>query len=421
MNFTKPNGKRRVVVTGAGMMSGLGQNWEEAAAQLKSYKNCIQDMADWHDIQGMNTHLACPAKGDIPKYSRKLVRGMGRVALLSYHVTQMALQMAKLLNEETQDIVDECKNGRTGVAYGSSMGSFDSIMELTSVMQDRCTAKVNSSTYIKCMPHTCAANIEVTYQLKGRMIVTSEACTSGSQSIGYAYETIENGLQDMMIAGGAEELCPPDAAIFDQLGSTSILNDTPDKTPKPFDKDRDGLVIGEGAGTLILEDLEHAVNRGATIYAEIVGFGTNTDGTHITSPNSETMGVCMQLALDSAGLDGSEIAYVNAHGTSTHHGDIAETTATERIFKRKIPISSTKSYIGHTLGACGAVEAWLTINMMREGWFHPTLNLKNIDPECGNLDYIVDEARKIDAEYVMSNNFAFAGINTSLVFRKFRD
>ena len=421
MEFTKPNGKRRVVITGAGMISGLGQNWDEAYEQLKSYKNCVKNMEDWHDIKGMNTQLACPAKGDLPKYSRKLIRGMGRVALLSYHTSQMALEMAGLLNPETKDIVDECKNGRTGVAYGSSMGSFDSIEELTSVMQDRCTAKVNSSTYIKCMPHTCAANIEVTYQLKGRMIVTSEACTSGSQSIGYAYETIENGLQDIMIAGGAEELCPPDAAIFDQLGSTSIRYVLPETAPSPFDKDRDGLVIGEGAGTLILEDLEHAVKRGAKIYAEVVGFGTNTDGTHITSPNSETMGICMQLALDSAGLKGDEIAYVNAHGTSTHHGDIAETTATARVFGRKVPISSTKSYIGHTLGACGAVEAWLTINMMNEGWFHPTLNLNNIDPECGDLDYIKDEGRKIDAEYVMSNNFAFAGINTSLIFKKWNE
>lgn len=420
MNYTKPNGKRRVVVTGAGMTSGLGESWDEVKAQLLSYKNCIRNMAEWHDIKGMNTQLACPCKNELPKYPRKLTRGMGRVALLSYHATQLALAMAGLATD-TGDIVAECKNGRTGVAYGSSMGNFDAVIELMSVLQDRCTAKVNSSTYIKCMPHTCAANIEVTYQLKGRMIVTSEACTSGSQSIGYSYEAIENGVQDMMIAGGAEELCPPDAAIFDQLGSTSIKNDTPDLTPRPFDRDRDGLVIGEGAGTLILEDLEHAIKRGAPIFAEIVGFGTNTDGTHITSPNSETMGVCMQLALDSAGLPGDKIAYVNAHGTSTHHGDIAETTATERVFGRAVPISSTKSYIGHTLGACGAIEAWLTINMMREGWFHPTLNLHNIDPECGHLDYIRGEARKLDAEYVMSNNFAFAGINTSLIFHKWHN
>lgn len=416
MDYTK-NGKRRVVVTGAGMTSGLGDGWDEVKAQLLSYKNCIRNMESWHDIKGMNTQLASPAKNELPKYPRKLVRGMGRVALLSYHTTQVALGMAGLL-DEAGNIVSECKNGRTGVAFGSSMGSFDSVIDLMSVLTERSTARVNSSTYIKCMPHTCAANIEVTYGLKGRMIVTSEACTSGSQAVGYAYEAIQNGTQDMMIAGGAEELCPPDAAIFDQLGSTSIKNDTPDLTPRPFDKDRDGLVIGEGSGTLILEDLEHAVNRGAKIYAEVVGFGTNTDGTHITSPNSETMGVCMALAIESAGVDKEQIAYVNAHGTSTHHGDIAETTATRRIFGRKIPISSTKSYIGHTLGACGAIEAWLTINMMREGWFHPTLNLQNVDPECGDLDYIAGEARKIDAEYVMSNNFAFAGINTSLIFKK---
>ena len=181
MDFVKPNGKRRVVITGAGMISGLGQSWEEAYEQLKSYKNCIKNMEEWHDIAGMNTQLACPAKGELPKYPRKLIRGMGRVALLSYHTSQIALKMAGLLKEDG-DVIDELKNGRTGVAYGSSMGSFDSIQELTSVMEDRCTAKVNSSTYIKCMPHTCAANIEVTYQLKGRMIVTSEACTAGSRT-----------------------------------------------------------------------------------------------------------------------------------------------------------------------------------------------------------------------------------------------
>lgn len=422
MKYVKDNGKRRVVITGAGMISGLGDSWEEVKTSLLSYKNCVKNMAEWHDIKGMNTHLASPVKNELPKYPRKLVRGMGRVALLAYHVTQNALTMAGLIEKETGDIVAECKSGRTGVAYGSSMGSFDAMMDLTSVLEERCTARVNSSTYIKCMPHTCAANIEVTYQLKGRMIVTSEACTSGSQAIGYAYEAIENGLQDMMIAGGAEELCPPDAAIFDQLGSTSIKNKTPDLTPAPFDKDRDGLVIGEGAGTLILEDLEHAVKRGAPIYAEIVGFSTNTDGTHITSPNKETMEVCMRQALESANnLNPALIAYVNAHGTSTHHGDIAETQATESVYKRAVPISSTKSYIGHTLGACGAIEAWITVNMMRENWFHPTVNLHNVDEECGKLDYIMDKKREIEAEYVMSNNFAFAGINTSLIFKKWHE
>jgi 3-oxoacyl-[acyl-carrier-protein] synthase II len=221
-----------------------------------------------------------------------------------------------------------------------------------------------------------------------------------------------------MIAGGAEELCPTEAAVFDTLFATSVRNDTPQLTPSPFDADRDGLVIGEGAGSLILEDLEHAQARGATIYAEIVGFGTNSDGCHVTQPNPDTMKIAMQLALEDAGLPPSAIAYVNAHGTGTQHGDIAESQATSKVFGNKVAISSLKSYMGHTLGACGALEAWASIEMMREGWFAPTINLKRLDPACAELDYVVGEGRRLDCEYVMSNNFAFGGINTSLIFRR---
>jgi 3-oxoacyl-[acyl-carrier-protein] synthase II len=222
-----------------------------------------------------------------------------------------------------------------------------------------------------------------------------------------------------MIAGGAEELCATEAAVFDTLFATSVRNDAPHTTPSPFDAGRDGLVIGEGAGTLILEDLEHAKARGAKIHAEIVGFGTNSDGCHVTQPNSETMKIAMELALADAGLPPSAIGYVNAHGTGTQHGDIAESHATSRVFGNRIPISSLKSYMGHTLGACGALEAWASIEMMHENWFAPTLNLKQLDPQCAELDYIVDAGREIQCEYVMSNNFAFGGINTSLIFRRY--
>jgi 3-oxoacyl-[acyl-carrier-protein] synthase II len=417
MNYTKSNGKRRVVITGGGMLSGLGRDWSSAFKQLQSGKNCIKYMKDWERFSKMNTRLACPYEGELPSFPRKMIRGMGRVALLSLVSTEDALVMAGLKKEDGS-VIDELHNGRTGIAYGSCMGSMESIIDLYTMLETGDTSKINSQTYIKCMPQTCAANLSVYYATRGRVITTNTACTSGSQSIGYAYETIENGLQDIMLAGGAEELSPPDAAIFDTLGSTSILNSTPELAPKPFDKDRDGLVIGEGAGTVILEDMEHAVKRGAKMYAEIVGFGTNADGTHITNPNSETMAVALELACADAGVPKEKIAYVNAHGTSTHAGDIAETQATYKVFNRAIPISSTKSYIGHTLGACGCVEAWLTVNMMNEGWFHPTVNLVNVDPECGPLDYIKGEGREIKTEYVMSNNFAFGGINTSLIFKK---
>jgi 3-oxoacyl-[acyl-carrier-protein] synthase II len=252
----------------------------------------------------------------------------------------------------------------------------------------------------------------------GRVITTSSACTSGSQGIGYAYEAIKGGKQTAMIAGGAEELCATEAAVFDTLFATSVRNDAPQTTPRPFDGERDGLVIGEGAGCLILEEREHALARAATIHAELVGFGTNSDGCHVTQPNAGTMQIAMQLALSDAGLEPAAIGYVNAHGTGTQQGDIAESHATAQVFGSRMPISSLKSYMGHTLGACGALEAWISIEMMREGWFAPTINLDRVDPQCAELDHIRGEGRRLDCEYVMSNNFAFGGINTSLIFKR---
>ena len=421
MEFTKPNGKRRVVVTGGGMVSALGRDWETAYKNLKECKNKIRYMPEWERFTKMNTRMACPYDEPLPNFPRKKIRGMGRVALLSLLSTQDALKMAGFMKEDEDDVIDELKNGRCGIAYGTCMGSMDAIGDLAKMVETGDSSMLNSQTYIKAMPQTSACNLSVYYQIRGRIIITDTACTSGSQSIGYGYEAIEDGRQEIMICGGSEELSAPDAAIFDTLGATSCLNNTPNLTPKCFDKDRDGLVIGEGAGTLILEDLEHAVNRGAKIYCEIVGFATNADGTHITSPNSETQAQCLEMAIADAGISKEDIAYVNAHGTATPHGDISETQAVYKVFDRAIPISSTKSYIGHILGACGCVESWLTINMMNEGWFHPNVNLVNVDPECAPLDYIQGEGRKIDANYVMANNFAFGGVNTSLIFKKWTE
>jgi len=236
-------------------------------------------------------------------------------------------------------------------------------------------------------------------------------------AIGQAYEAIKYGKQQVMIAGGAEELSAAGAAVFDVLFATSNMNDQPEKTPRPFDAKRDGLVIGEGAGCLILEEYEHAKARGAHIYAELIGYGSNTDGQHVTRPDADMMGRCMELALKDASLQASDIGYVNAHGTSTDQGDVAESQATAKILGRK-PISSLKSYFGHTLGACGAIEAWLSIEMMNRNCFIPTLNLDEIDPLCGDLDYIVQQPQALNADIIMSNNFAFGGINTSLIFKR---
>ena len=416
-DFVRKNGKRRVVITGGGMLSALGDDVDEAFLRLKSYQNCIQYMPSWEVYTLVNTRLACPYTKPLPERPRKSVRGMGRVALLALEATERAIKMAHLTCANGSPSL-LLQNGRTGIAYGSCMGSMDSIVDMYSMIEHNDTSLINSQTYIKCMPQTCLSNLSVFYGISGRMITTNTACTSGSQAVGYGYETIANGLQDIMLCGGAEELVAPDAAIFDTLGATAIQNTSPATEPRPFDKDRDGLVVGEGACTLVLEDMEHAQKRGAPIWAEVVGFGTNADGTHITNPNAKTMAKALELALLDAEIPAERIGYVNAHGTSTLAGDIAETEATFSVFKRAVSISSTKSYIGHTLGACGALEAWLSVQMMREGWFHPTINLHTVDPRCAPLDYIMGEGRRIQTDYVMSNNFAFGGINTSLIFKR---
>ncbi len=408
---------RRVVITGGGIVSVLGNNWDDALKSLKACKNFVKYMSDWDEKYPlMNTRLACPIdnfKLDPEKYPRKKIRGMGPVAQMALAATDSALETAGI--KEGDPLF---QSGRMGIAYGSSMGSVYPLMDYFSMLITNDTSKIGATTYIKCMPQTCAANLEVYYQLKGRIITTNTACTSGSQSIGYAYEQIKFGKQDIMIAGGAEEFCPVDAAAFDTLFSTSTKNKTPELTPSAYDKDRDGLVIGEGAGTLILEEYEHAKARGAKIYAELVGFGTTTDGTHITSPNRETIANAIRLSIEDAKIDPSQIGYVNTHGTATIAGDVCESGATYDVFNRAVPVSSTKNYTGHTLGACGAIEAWLTINMMNEGWFHPNLNLVNVDSACAPLDYITGTGREIQTDYVMSNNFAFGGINTSLIFKR---
>jgi 3-oxoacyl-[acyl-carrier-protein] synthase II len=407
---------RRVVVTGMAGISPIGNDWASIRARLGEYRNAIVRMHDWADYEGLNTQLGAPAAPFElgPRYHRKAIRSMGRVALLATRASEMALQDAGLLEDPF------LQGGQMGISFGSSAGTTSAIGDFGRMIEDRSTRGINATTYIKMMAHTAPVNIGVFFGVTGRVITTSSACTSRSQGIGYAYEAIRAGKQLGMIAGGAEELCATEAAVFDTLFATSTRNDAGHSTPRPFDAGRDGLVIGEGAGCLILEEREHALARGATIYAELVGFGTNSDGSHVTQPNADTMKVAMQLALEDAGLQPSDIGYINAHGTATQQGDIAESQATLQVFGPDTPISSLKSYTGHTLGACGALEAWISIEMMREGWFAPTLNLEQIDPQCAPLDYIVGEGRAIDCDYVMSNNFAFGGINTSLIFKRQR-
>ena len=405
---------RRVVITGFGGITALGNDWPTIRARLLAGKTGVQRMTEWDRFEGVNTRLAAP----VPSFSmpdhwqRKKTRTMGKVAQLSVFASERALDQAGLIGDA------RLTSGRTGVAYGSSFGSPDSVLGFYELKMNGASKNLNATTYIQMMGHTTAVNIGLFFGLTGRVIPTSSACTSGSQAIGYAFETILAGKADIMVAGGAEELDITDVAVFDTMFATSTRNDRPEATPQPFDKNRDGLVIGEGAATLVLEEREHALARGATILAEIAGFGCNSDGAHITQPQAATMEVAMRLALEDANLPADEIGVVNGHGTATEWGDIAESQATAAVMGNRMPIHSLKSFFGHSLGACGAIEAWLGIEMMKEGWFAPTLNLNEIDERCGELDYIRGEPRKIDTEFVMSNNFAFGGINTSLILKR---
>lgn len=401
-------------MTGVGGISPLGRNWPDIQARLASYRNAVRYMPEWERYPDLNTRLGAPVTDfETPAHwTRKQLRSLGRVSRLCVAAAEDALSDAGLLDDPS------IRDGRMGVACGSSTGSTADVSDMAKLLINGASPGFNANTYVRMMPHTTAANIAIFFGLTGRVIPTSCACASGSQGIGYAYESIKYGMIDMMLAGGGEELCPSEAYVFDSLYATSLKNDRPEASPSPYDSGRDGLVIGEGAGILVLESLEHARARGARIYAEVAGYASNCDGSHVTRPEQATMHACMQAALRDAGIAPSAVGYVNGHGTATEHGDIAETRATEALFGDAMPISSLKSYMGHTLGACGALESWFSIEMMRQQWFAPTLNLVDVDPRCGQLDYIRGEARHIDTEYVVNNNFAFGGLNTSLVFRR---
>lgn len=404
---------RRVVVTGMAGLTSLGEDWATIEQNFRTGQSGIRHMPAWDRHPDLNTRLGGPLTSFTPPahWTRKQLRSMGRVSQLSVRAAELALQHAGLLGSPL--ILD----GKMGVACGSSTGSTEEIKAFGNMLLNGVSDGINANSYVRMMPHTTAANIGIFFGLTGRVIPTSSACTSGSQGIGYAYEAIKYGRIPMMLAGGAEELCPSEAIVFDSLYATSLKNDTPHLTPRPYDAGRDGLVIGEGAGMLVLEELEHALERGATIHAEVVGFGSNSDGTHVTRPEAATMRIAMELALEDAGLSPQDIGYVNGHGTATEQGDIAETHATAGLFGSTMPISTQKSYLGHTLGACGALESWFSIEMLKSDWYVGTLNLDEVDSRCAALDYVRGkEGRTMHNRFVMNNNFAFGGINTSLIF-----
>lgn len=405
---------RRVAVTGMAGISSLGDEWDVIRDAMQAGKTGTRAMPQWDYLQDLDTRIAAPAPhfAHEKAYPRKKIRSMGRVATLAVSAAERALTKAGLLDEPV------LTSTRTGVACGSSYGSTEPARDFLKFLETGKAGTLNATSYVRMMNHTAPVNIGVFFQTRGRVLTTSSACTSGSQGIGYAFEAIKHGYADVMIAGGAEELCPSMAAVFDTLYATSTRNDEPTSASRPFDASRDGLVIGEGAAILILEEYEHARARGAEIIAELVGFATNSDGTHITQPMQETQSLCMQDALNVAGISADAVGFISGHGTATEIGDIVESHATTAVYGEQTPFHSLKGHFGHTLGACGALEAWLSLEMMRDGWFAGTANLDTVDERCGPLDHIKGNAgRHLACEYITSNNFAFGGINTSLVFK----
>ena len=403
--------RRRVVVTGMGATTPIGHSVDESVAALRRGEHGIRKMPEWDFMADLQCRIGATVEGlDLQKrYHRRVRRTMGRVALLALHASEQAVAQAKLDDELLS-------GGRTGVTYGSTSGSSIELEKFsTPLVMEKSMRGLESNAYLRIMAHTCAANMANHFKVRGAVVPTCSACTSSSQAIGVGYQLVQNGQADVMLCGGAEEMHYTTAVTFDLLMATSThFNDRPDDSPRPFDRGRDGLVVGEGAATVILEELEHAKKRGAPILAEVLGYGNNCDGVHFTNPSPEGMRKVMELSLADAGLSPEDVDYVNLHGTGTPVGDVAESRATWDLFRREIPVSTQKSYVGHTLGACGAVEAIWTICMMQGGFVVPNRNLADVDPECAPLDY-VRELREQRVRIAMTNNFAFGGINTSLV------
>ena len=404
---------RRVVVTGLGAVTPLGNDlatsWQAA---LRG--ECGIDTVTQFDASILGSQIAGEVKNfDATKYlGVKEVRRFDRFVHFGVAAGIMALEDAGI--EVTEELSPEI-----GVAIGAGIGGIPVITSNYQAMIDRGPRRISPFMIPGCIINMVSGQLAIMKNLKGPNIAHVTACSTGLHAIGEAMHMIKRGDATVMVAGGCESTIHPLAmGAFDAMHALSRRNDDPKTASRPFDKDRDGLVVGEGAGTLVLESLSHAKARGARIYAEVLGFGENSDGVHITTPQSEQMGRAMELALEDAGIRPEDVDCVNGHGTATDRGDVAESHATARVFGDRVPYTTYKGHMGHTLGACGALEAIFALRSMEEGFVSPILNLKEPDPACANLQYVRDAVRSLEQNVIMSNNFAFGGINTSLVFRR---
>ena len=410
----------RVVVTGIGVLSPLGLNVTTMWEGLTAGKSGI-DYITLFDPAPLETKFAGEVKGFEPTnyINPKDARRMDRFAQLAVAASLQAVEQAGIkINLNNQDSI--------GIIIGSGIGGLTTLFEQTKILLEKGVDRISPFLIPMMMPDIAAAQVSIALGVKGPNFCTTSACSSGSDAIGVAYETVKRGDAQVMITGGSEAIINPiGVGAFNAMKAISTRNNEPQLASRPFDAERDGFVIGEGAGILILESLSFAQSRGAKILAEIVAYGATGDAYHITAPieSGEGAAGAMQIALDKAGLKPNEINYINAHGTSTPLNDKMETKAIKTVFgdyAYKIPISSTKSMIGHLLGGAAAVEAVITIMVIQNGVIPPTINLTHPDPEC-DLDYVPNVARRAKVTAAMSNSFGFGGHNSVLVFREYSE
>ena len=405
---------RRVVITGTGSISALGNCMEELMLSLEKQVCGTQKMETWHNYKGLKSLVGAPAQmPDIKFIPRKMRRSMGRMSFLAIFAVNEALKSARI---EKSTIT----NQRYGCVAGSTMGSSQALNDAFEIMlPDHDLTRLTAMKFFQCISHTVSMNIAQYLGIIGDVIATSAACASSLQAIGTGFDLIRYNKQDLVLCGGAEELHPTVTGSFDILFATSTqFNDCPKKTPRPFDKHRDGIVCGEGAGMIVLEELEHAKNRGADILAEVTGYNTCGSGSHISQPDQQAMIRCMGSALFDAGLNPEDIDFVSAHATATLQGDNQEAAAIAQLFGSKTPVNSFKGYLGHTLGASGAIELAIAIEMMNKNIIYPTLNLDTIDEKCSGILHVQEKTKK-NIDFILKNCFAFGGINASIVCKKY--
>ncbi len=406
---------KRVVITGLGILAPIGNTLEKVWDSLLSLKSGIQYMKEWENIEGLKSKVA----GLVGEYSekdipRKFRRTMGPMAVLGALAAQRCLENSGLE-------VAEIQSEKTALIFGSTTGSGPCLENFFRTYFEKGFREQEGTLFMKVMSHSVAVNVAAYLGIQGMTYSPNAACATSTQSIGLGYELIRHGLQEIAICGGAEDLHPSTAGVFDilQAASRNYLH-SPQKTPRPFDQHRDGLVVSEGASAVVLEEYERAKRRGAKIYGEIIGYATNREGSHMTFPSQKGMKRCMELAIESAGISPCDLDYINCHATGTLIGDQAEASALRELFSDKVPISATKGFTGHTLAACGAMELIFCLLMMENSLIIPTRNLEEIDPACEGLFHVQKPMTK-KINFCMTNNFAFGGINASLIISNLRE